>query len=84
MSTDILHTHVIIAAWLNTSQRIRVGVGMNRVVRKALKSKCFEMVQGPDTTLYKKLILHLARVYKIEQSFSPVVDNRYMYTLIQQ
>ena len=50
-----------IAAWLNTSQRSWDGLGMNRSAR-GWSVKRFEQSYGPDTALYKNvLLLYFAR-----------------------
>ena len=57
ISTNSLR--VIIAAWLNASQRSQNSVGMNRSARGV---KQYEQSQGVDTALYKNVLLMLTSI----------------------
>ena len=47
---------IVIAEWLNASQRSQVGIGLNRSAR-GRSVKCFEKSQGQDTYHNKNIPL---------------------------
>ena len=55
---------IVIAAWLNASQRSQDGILMNRFARRC-SVKRFEQSQGLDTALYNHLLYKISIIVSL-------------------